>query len=85
MVLESPMAEQARILVVDDEPAVQSALSRALTLERYEVAQAIDGREALERLADAAYEVVILDISMPYIDGSRCAAACATAATAHRC
>ena len=37
------MAEQARILVVDDEPAVQSALSRALTLERYEVAQAIDG------------------------------------------
>ena len=65
----SLMAEQARILVVDDEPAVQSALSRALTLERYEVAQAIDGREALERLADAAYEVVILDISMPYIDG----------------
>ena len=44
------MAEQARILVVDDEPAVQSALSRALALERYEVAQAIDGREALERL-----------------------------------
>ena len=38
------MAEQARILVVDDEPAVQSALSRALTLERYEVAQARDGQ-----------------------------------------
>ncbi len=31
------MAEQARILVVDDEPAVQNALSRAFTLERYEV------------------------------------------------
>jgi two-component system response regulator MprA len=63
------MAEQARILVVDDEPAVQSALSRALTLERYDVAQALDGREALERLASAAYEVVILDVSMPYVDG----------------
>ncbi len=63
------MAEQARILVVDDEPAVQTALSRALALESYEVAQAIDGREALERLADTAYEVVILDISMPYVDG----------------
>ena len=56
-------------MVVDDEPAVQSALSRALTLERYEVAQAIDGREALQRLADAAYEVVILDVSMPHVDG----------------
>jgi two-component system response regulator MprA len=64
-----PMPEQARILVVDDEPAVQTALARALTLERYTVAQATDGREALERLAGAAYEVVILDISMPYVDG----------------
>ncbi len=63
------MAEQARILVVDDEPAVQIALTRALSLESYDVAQAIDGREALQRLSDAAYEVVILDISMPHIDG----------------
>ena len=63
------MAEQARILVVDDEPAVQSALSRALTLEHYEVAQAADGREALERLSTAPYEAVILDIAMPRMDG----------------
>jgi two-component system, OmpR family, response regulator MprA len=63
------MPEQARILLVDDEPAVQSALSRALTLERYEVAQAIDGRQALERLADAAFDAVILDVAMPHLDG----------------
>ena len=63
------MAEQARILVVDDEPAVQNALSRALALERYDVAQAVDGRQALECLQRAAYEVVILDVSMPYVDG----------------
>jgi two-component system response regulator MprA len=63
------MPEQARILVVDDEPAVQSALSRALTLERYDVAQAIDGRQALERLAETAYDAVILDIAMPHVDG----------------
>jgi len=63
------MAEHARILVVDDEPAVQNALSRALTLERYEVAQAADGQEALEALGAAAYEAVILDIAMPRLDG----------------
>jgi len=63
------MAEQARILVVDDEPAVQSALTRALMLEHYEVAQAADGQEALERLSNDAYEAVILDIAMPRIDG----------------
>jgi two-component system response regulator MprA len=63
------MVDQARILVVDDEPAVQNALSRALALERYEVEQAADGRDALERLGEAPFEVVILDIAMPQIDG----------------
>jgi two-component system response regulator MprA len=63
------MAEQVRILLIDDEPAVQKALSHALALERYEVAQATDGRAALERLAAEPYEVVILDISMPHMDG----------------
>src|ERR1700678_4109167 len=61
--------QQPRVLVVDDEPAVQTALSRALKLERYEGAQAADGREALECLGAMAYEVVILDVSMPHIDG----------------
>jgi two-component system, OmpR family, response regulator MprA len=63
------MAEQARILVVDDEPAVQSALARALTLEHYDVAQAADGVQALERIGAAPYEAVILDIAMPRMDG----------------
>ncbi len=63
------MAELARILVVDDEPAVQSALSRALTLEHYDVAQAVDGLEAIERLGATPFEAVILDIAMPRMDG----------------
>ena len=48
---------------------MQSALSRALALEHYDVAQAIDGREALERLGSSPYDVVILDIAMPHVDG----------------
>jgi two-component system response regulator MprA len=63
------MSEQARILVVDDEPAVQNALSRALALERYEVAQAGDGSQALEELSAGTYDAVILDIAMPKVDG----------------
>ncbi|HSZ05678.1 MAG TPA: response regulator transcription factor [Solirubrobacteraceae bacterium] len=63
------MAEQARILVVDDEPAVQSALFRALTLEHYDVAKANDGVDALEQLGVASYEAIILDIAMPRMDG----------------
>jgi len=63
------MAEQARILIVDDEPAVANALCRALSFERYEVASAHDGQEALERLGGTAYEAVILDVAMPRVDG----------------
>jgi two-component system response regulator MprA len=63
------MADQPRILVVDDEPAVQNALSRALTLEHYEVSQAVDGLQALERIGASPYEAIILDIAMPRLDG----------------
>ncbi|HEX5308909.1 MAG TPA: response regulator transcription factor [Solirubrobacteraceae bacterium] len=63
------MADQARILVVDDEPAVQQALARALALERYEVALAGDGGDALAQLGESSYDAVILDVSMPLLDG----------------
>ena len=63
------MTEQARILVVDDEPAVQNALFRALTLEHYDVTNAGDGLQALEQLGAAPYEAIILDIAMPRMDG----------------
>ncbi|MEA2355087.1 MAG: two-component system, OmpR family, response regulator MprA [Solirubrobacteraceae bacterium] len=63
------MAERSQILVVDDEPAVRQALARALSLERYGVALAADGIEALERLAAERFDVVVLDVSMPLISG----------------
>ena len=65
----SVMSDPSRILVVDDEPALQQALSRALALERYEVALADDGVQALAMIGDTPYEAVILDVSMPRLDG----------------
>ena len=58
-----------RVLVVDDELAVRTSLQRALGLERYEVDLAQDGREALERVAVARYDAIVLDVSMPKLDG----------------
>jgi two-component system, OmpR family, response regulator MprA len=60
---------QPRILIVDDEPAVRQALARALALERYEIALAADGEQALDLLAEGSYEVVLLDIVMPGMSG----------------
>ena len=57
------------ILIVDDEPGVRESLSRALGLERYSVTEAKDGVEALERIAERAWDAIVLDVSMPEPDG----------------
>jgi two-component system response regulator MprA len=58
-----------RILVVDDEPAVRTSLERALSLEGYNVDLAADGAEALDRLAAAPPDAMVLDVNMPRLDG----------------
>ena len=58
-----------RVLVVDDEPAVRAALDRALRLESYEVALAPDGVSALDILAQQGADAMVLDVSMPGLDG----------------
>jgi two-component system response regulator MprA len=61
--------DPARILVVDDEPAVREALRRSLAFEGYEVALAPDGLTALDRAASYRPDVVVLDVLMPRMDG----------------
>jgi DNA-binding response OmpR family regulator len=59
----------ARILVVDDENAVQTLLGYPLRKDGYEVVAAGDGREALDRFAEQRFDLVILDIMLPKLDG----------------
>jgi two-component system response regulator MprA len=58
-----------KVLVVDDEPGVRTSLVRALGLEGFAVAEASDGEQALEKVAEHVYDVLVLDISMPGLDG----------------
>ena len=58
-----------RILVVDDEPAVRDALSRALEIEGFRVELAADGAEGLSRLDSAEPDLMILDVTMPVMGG----------------
>jgi two-component system response regulator MprA len=65
------LREDARmtVLVVDDEPAVRTALQRVLHHEGYEVLLAADGIEALQQHASAPADVLLLDVMMPGCDG----------------
>ncbi len=58
-----------RILLVDDEQAVQTLLTYPLRKEGYEVVTALDGQEALDRFAEHRFDLVVLDIMLPKLDG----------------
>jgi two-component system response regulator MprA len=58
-----------RALIVEDDPEVRAALSRALTFEGYEVSTATDGGRGLEEIAKSPPDVVVLDVMMPFVDG----------------
>ena len=62
-----PMNE--RILVVEDEAKIANFLKRGLAEEGYEVDLAQDGREGLEAALAEAYDLVVLDIGLPEMDG----------------
>jgi two-component system nitrogen regulation response regulator NtrX len=59
----------ASILVVDDEPGVRSSISGVLKDEGFDVDTAQTGEECLERANGAAYDVIVLDIWLPGLDG----------------
>ncbi len=58
-----------RVLLVDDEEEFVSALSERLTLRGIEVVSALNGEEALAKLVEKDFEVVILDVMMPGLGG----------------
>jgi len=59
-----------RILVVEDEPKVSSFVQRGLVAERYAVDVFGDGREGLEMAQAFPYDLIILDLMLPRLDGS---------------
>jgi DNA-binding response OmpR family regulator len=58
-----------RILVVDDEQPVQQLLDRTLRGEGYDVVPALDGEQALDEIRRQSFDLVMLDVMLPKLDG----------------
>ncbi len=64
------MSTQApRILLVDDELSVQKLLGYPLRKDGYDVVAALDGREAIEAVRDQRFDLVVLDLMLPHVNG----------------
>lgn len=63
------MGSSGKILVVDDDEDSRTLLAHLLKREGYEVATAVDGQDAVEKLPDDSIDVLLLDVMMPRMDG----------------
>jgi len=63
------MADNIKILVVDDEPVVIRSCERILKSEGYNVEGALSGREAILKVEENGYDLVLTDLKMPEMDG----------------
>ena len=61
--------DQKHLLLVDDEAALREAIAERLADHGFVVEQADSGEEALERLAEFAFDIVITDLRLPGVDG----------------
>lgn len=58
-----------KILVIDDERSIRSTLREILEFEKYKIEEAADGIEALEKIKNNSFDVILCDIKMPKMDG----------------
>lgn len=63
------MPHKIRILIVEDEPAIRTGLMDVFIFHGYEVDSASDGREGLDKALSGTYELILLDVMLPGIDG----------------
>ncbi|MEC0238695.1 response regulator transcription factor [Paenibacillus dokdonensis] len=61
--------DQRRVLVVDDEESIRSAITYALKREGFEVSTAADGEEALQKVTSFRPDMLVLDVMMPKLNG----------------
>lgn len=58
-----------KLLVADDDVHIRTLLRHVLTREGYIVVEAVDGREAMERMKDCTVDLAVVDVMMPHVDG----------------
>jgi len=68
-ILKINTLHMAKILIVDDDKSIRKTLRDILEFEKYVIDEAADGLECIVKIKQSAYDVIILDVKMPKMDG----------------
>lgn len=63
------MTHKAKLLIVEDEQAILQGLMDVFVFHGYQVDSAVDGKEGLEKALSQDYDLILLDVMLPFIDG----------------
>ncbi|MEY2967338.1 MAG: Histidine kinase [Actinomycetota bacterium] len=63
------LVDTKKVLVAEDDASVRKAVERVLDLEKYQVTAVADGRAALDALSGGHFDLAVLDVMMPFVDG----------------
>ncbi|AWW31731.1 response regulator [Echinicola strongylocentroti] len=66
------MSESKKVLVAEDSSVIINLTKNVLLFENYEITAVKNGKEVLDKLADEDYDLILMDINMPKMDGIEC-------------
>src|SRR5690606_37580609 len=66
---DRPLAPRRRVLLVEDTPANRKVVQRVLQRRGHEVVVAVNGREAVDAFERGVYDLILMDVQMPIMDG----------------
>jgi two-component system, cell cycle response regulator DivK len=69
------MAEEKKVLIAEDSSVIQNLTRKILQLQNYGIDSAKNGKQVLQKLENEYFDVILMDINMPTMDGIECARA----------
>mgnify|MGYP001073359669 CR=1 FL=1 len=67
------MAEEKKVLIAEDSSVIQNLTRKILQLQNYGIDSAKNGKQVLQKLENEYFDVILMDINMPTMDGIECA------------
>ena len=66
------MSDKKRVLVAEDSSVIQNLTKKVLQFQNYEIVPVKDGQQVIDKIKDESFDVILMDINMPKMDGMEC-------------